>query len=92
VKLKSKTIQPTVSEANGYRVYTWHNASLLHKDETSDKRKATELLWQQARGRLAQPDVLMSSFANWEEVGRWYGGLQEERVKPTPDVTGRRRS
>jgi tetratricopeptide (TPR) repeat protein len=89
VKLKSKTIQPTVSEANGYRVYTWHNASLLHKDETKDKRKATELLWQQSRGRLAQPDVLMSSFANWEEVGRWYGGLQEERVKPTPDVTGK---
>ena len=31
----------------------------------------------------------MSSFASWEDVGRWYGGLQEERVKPTPKVAAK---
>ena len=62
---------------------------MQHKDETNEKREATELAWQQLQGRLPQPDVLMSSFANWDEVGRWYGGLQEERVKPTPEVTAK---
>jgi tetratricopeptide (TPR) repeat protein len=89
VKIKTATMQPVVSEAGGYRIYTWHNTNLQHKDETNKKREATEQLWQQARGRRPQPDVLMSSFASWEDVGRWYGGLQEERVKPTPEVTAK---
>jgi len=89
VKIKSATVQPVTSETEGYRVYTWHYANLKHKDQSNEKREATELLWQQVRGRLPQPDVLMSSFASWEDVGRWYGGLQEERVKPTPDVAAK---
>lgn len=89
VKIKSATIQPTVSEAGGYRIYSWHSSNLLHKDESKKKREATEQLWQVARGRLPRPDVLLSSFATWDEVGRWYGALQQERVKPTPEVIGK---
>jgi tetratricopeptide (TPR) repeat protein len=89
VKVKSTTIQPVKGEAGGYRTYTWHNTNLKHKDDATDKRKGTESLWQQARGRFPQPDVLMSSFSSWDEVGRWYGALQEERVKPTPEVSAK---
>jgi tetratricopeptide (TPR) repeat protein/transglutaminase-like putative cysteine protease len=89
VKFKSATIQPVISEADGDRIYTWHSKNLQHKDETNQKREATEQVWQQERGRFPQPDVLMSSFATWEEVGRWYGGLQQERVEPTPEVTAK---
>lgn len=89
VKIKSATVQPVIGEANGYRIYTWRNTNLQHKDEKNEKREATEQVWQQARGRLPQPDVLMSSFASWEDVGRWYGGLQEDRVKPTPEVAAK---
>jgi tetratricopeptide (TPR) repeat protein/transglutaminase-like putative cysteine protease len=89
VKIKSATIQPAIAEAGGYRIYTWHNTNLQHKDETNEKREATKQLWLQAQGRLAQPDVLISSFMSWEDVGRWYGALQDERVKPTPEVTAK---
>lgn len=90
VKIKSGTVQPVVSEAAGYRIYTWHSSNLQNKkDEANEKREATEEVWKQARGRLKQPDVRVSSFASWEDVGRWYGGLQEERVKPTPEVTAK---
>lgn len=85
VKLKSTAIQPGVTEAGAYRVYTWHTKNLHRRDE-SNKREATEELWQQARGRTRQPDLLMSSFSSWEEVGRWYDSLQAERVKPTTEV------
>lgn len=89
VKMKSRTIQPVVGEEGGYRTYTWHTNSLQHKDETNKKREAVEEVWKRARGILPQPDVLLSSFSSWEEVGRWYGGLQEERVKPTAEVTAK---
>jgi len=89
VKVKSTAVQPEITEANGYRVYTWHHAQLQQKDDTNDKRAATELSWQKTRGRLPQPDVLMSSFSSWDEVGRWYGTLQEDRVKPSPEVTAK---
>ena len=86
VKVKSVTVQPVISEAGGYRIYTWHHTNLQRQDDANARSKATERLWQVVRGRLPQPDVLMSSFASWEEMGRWYGGLQDERVKPTPEV------
>jgi tetratricopeptide (TPR) repeat protein/transglutaminase-like putative cysteine protease len=89
IKVKSAKIQPAISEAAGYRVYTWHSKSLQHKDESNKKRQAFEDLWKLARGRRAQPDVQISSFTSWEDVGRWYGGLQEERVRPTPEVTAK---
>lgn len=86
IKIKSADLQPSITEAGGYRIYNWHRTNIPPKNETNDKRDATERTWQQARGRLPQPDVLMSSFANWEDVGRWYGTLQDQRVKPTPEV------
>jgi len=89
VKIKSTTVQPTTGEAGGYRTYIWRTANLQHKDEKNEKREATQQLWQRARGRQPQPDVLMSSFVSWEDVGRWYGSLQEERVKPTPEVVAK---
>ena len=66
-----------ISEAGGYRIYTWHHTNLQRQDDDEcQKQQGTERLWQSgSRGRLPQPDVLMSSFASWEEMGRWYGGL-----------------
>lgn len=89
IKLKTVSVQPTITEASGYRVYLWHSTNLQHKDETDKKREATEQLWKQARGRIPGPDVLLSSFTSWDDVGRWYGGLQEERVKPTAEVSAK---
>jgi tetratricopeptide (TPR) repeat protein/transglutaminase-like putative cysteine protease len=89
VKIKSATVQPQISEKDGYRIYTWQTQNLQHKDETNQKREATEQVWQQARGRLPGPDVLLSSFASWSEMGRWYADLQAEKVKPTPEVAAK---
>ncbi len=86
VNFKSTEVEPTTSEAGEYRIYTWRSKNLRHKDEKNNTRETIEQLWQLGRGRLPGPDVLMSSFATWDEVGRWYGGLQEERVKPTPEI------
>ena len=89
VKIKSTTVQPQVTETGGYRVYTWHTKNLQHKDETNKKRVATEQALQQVRGRIPGPDVLLSSFGSWSDVGRWYEDLQAERVKSTPEVAAK---
>ena len=89
VKIKSPAQQPVISEAGGYRIYTWHHKSLEHKDQTNQKKETVTQNWLLARGRLPQTDVQLSSFLSWEDVGRWYGNLQDERVKPTPEVAAK---
>ena len=88
VKVKTAGTQPTIREEGSERIYFWHHENLGREDH-SDKRKITELAWQQARGRLPQVDIRLSSFGSWEEVGRWYEGLQSERVKPIPEVVAK---
>ncbi len=48
----------------------------------SDQKKETEA----ALGRLPPPDVQISSFQSWEEVGRWYWNLQKDRIEPTSAI------
>jgi len=62
---------------------------LEHQSSEQEKKEGQEGLRQALRGKMAAPDVQLSSFQSWEEVGRWYGGLQLERVKPTPEVTAK---
>ncbi|MGC2540263.1 MAG: tetratricopeptide repeat protein, partial [Candidatus Sulfotelmatobacter sp.] len=38
------------------------------------------------RGLLPPSDVLISSFRTWEEVGRWYGRLQQEKIQPSLEI------
>lgn len=88
IQCKSPGSKPTITESGAYRVYTWSNSSLVleTKDKPADQAKTN---WEQARGRFPQPDVQLSSFQSWDEVGRWYRGLQADRVKPTPEITAK---
>ena len=76
MKLKSQTIQPTTREENGRRIYTWKTSNL---DSVSAEEQKAIQSYDAMRGLRPPSDVLMSSFRTWEEVGRWYEGLQRER-------------
>jgi tetratricopeptide (TPR) repeat protein len=83
VKLKGPQSNQTVSTAAGSRVYTWTYSRLQSsKEPGSDEKKQIEA----ARGVLPPPDVQISSFQSWEEVGRWYWNLQKDRVEPSAAV------
>jgi len=84
VKLKTKPgLDPKVSEEKGRRVYRWTASHPIpatdskekEKDKAKRKKKADEV-----------PDVQMTTFKSWEEVGRWYADLEKERRVPTPEV------
>ena len=82
-KYKSTTVQPTIREENGRRIYTWKTSHLEHTpaEQTSGVAK-----YDTVRGWQPAPDVLISSFKSWVEVGKWYEGLQHEKVVPSPEV------
>jgi tetratricopeptide (TPR) repeat protein len=86
VKWKSRDLQPVIAEEGARRVFTWTNSQLEHKSTEQEKTDQETVLYQGARGKLPPADVQISTFQSWEEVGRWYGSLQLERVKPTPEV------
>jgi tetratricopeptide (TPR) repeat protein len=86
LKMKSLVLKPTVRDEGQYRVYTWSNASLEHKDEPKQKQEQEERVQQAALGQLPQPDMQLSTFQSWDEVGRWYASLQRDRVKPSSEI------
>jgi tetratricopeptide (TPR) repeat protein len=83
VKVKGPQDKQTVATEAGSRVYTWMYSKLqTAREPGSDEKKLT----QAARGRLPPPDVQISSFHSWDEVGRWYWDLQKDRIEPTAAV------
>src|SRR5579863_3404216 len=80
VKLKTaKGHDAKISETNGRRIYSWTSSHLEKDDDDQDKKK-------KPKSEPEQPAVQMTTFASWEEVGRWYGGLEKEKRQPTPEI------
>ncbi len=86
IKMKSILLKPTIRDEGQFRVYTWNNANLEHKDESKQKQEQEERMLQTARGQLPQPDLQLSTYQSWDEVGRWYANLQRDRVKPSAEI------
>jgi hypothetical protein len=86
VKWKSPDVKPAITEEGTRRVFTWTSSQLDHKSSEQDKTDQERKLYQAARGQFPPADVQLSTFQSWEEVGRWYGSLQQERVKPTAEI------
>ncbi len=83
VKVKGPQAAQTVTTEAGSRIYTWTYSKLQSaKEPGSDQQKQTE----SERGLLPPPDIQISSFQSWEEVGRWYWNLQKDRIEPTPAI------
>jgi tetratricopeptide (TPR) repeat protein len=83
VKVKGPQTTQTVTTESGSRIYGWTYSKLENtKEPENDQKKQAEA----ALGRLPAPDVQISSFQTWDEVGRWYWNLQKDRIEPTAAV------
>ncbi len=82
VVVKGPVAPQSVTEDSGMRTYTWKQANL--KDAPA--RKLTADAIDAAWGRLRESDVILSSYQSWQDIGKWYWGLQKERVEPSADV------
>lgn len=86
VKWKSPAFKPVITEEAGHRIFTWTRSQLEHQSAAEDKKDQEEKAYQASRGKLPPPDIQLSSFQSWEEIGAWYSNLQQERVKPSPEI------
>src|SRR5215470_3668228 len=85
VKLKTKPgLDPKITDAGGRRVYRWTSSHLTGSEEQKDDK---DKKGRKKKPKLDEvPDVQMSTFATWEDVGRWYAALEKDRRVPSAEV------
>ena len=83
LKLKCKPGKdPKITEENGRRIYHWASSHLEREDESKDKDKKKK----KRRPDDDRPDVQMTTFESWEQIGRWYASMEKDRRVPSPEV------
>jgi tetratricopeptide (TPR) repeat protein len=87
VRLKNKSgMDPKITEENGRRVYHWTHSHLQREDDDKNKDKAKK---KKKKADDERPDIQLTTFASWEEIGRWYATLEKDRRIPSPEVRAR---
>ncbi len=88
IKLKNKPgFDPKVTEENGRRIYRWKTSHLEREDDDKDKDKDKDKKKRKKKKSEDDvPAVQLTTFATWEEVGRWYAGLDRDRRQPTAEI------
>lgn len=82
VNVKSPALQPQIREEGNRRIYEWKR-SQPQSEDVDLKVKFGDPFEQ------PQPEVEISTFRSWDEVGRWYASLQRDRVAPTAEITAK---
>src|SRR5205085_9234891 len=85
LKLKCKPgMDPKITEAGGRRIYHWESKHLERDDDRDAKEK--EKKKKKRRADEERPDIQLTTFESWEQLGRWYANLEKDRRMPTPEV------
>src|SRR6266542_2121834 len=84
VKLKTAPgIDPNLREQDERRIYTWKYTNLKRedKDEKAESAKKKE-----EEGEPKPPQIQMTTFQSWDQVGQWYAGLERDRIVPDDKI------
>jgi tetratricopeptide (TPR) repeat protein/transglutaminase-like putative cysteine protease len=86
LKLKNKAgLDPKISEASGRRIYHWTSSHLEREDDQKDKDKDKDKK-KKKKADDDRPDIQLTTFVSWEQIGRWYAALEKDRRAPSPEV------
>jgi hypothetical protein len=86
IKWNSPDLKPTITEEGPRRIFTWASSNLTVKSTEEEEEQQEKNTYQAARGQFPPPQIEISSFQSWEEIGHWYATLQQERVQPSPEI------
>jgi tetratricopeptide (TPR) repeat protein len=90
LKLKCKPgMDPKITEANGRRIYHWSSSHLEREDDSPkarEKEKDKKKKKKKHRPEDDRPDIQLTTFESWEQIGRWYAALEKDRRAPSPEV------
>jgi len=80
VKLRNGDLHPVVREENGRRIYRFESSNLKKPEESKIPA------WEKNFHGLNPPDVQLSSFNSWNEVGVWFAALAQPKIAVTPEI------
>ncbi|MGE5112823.1 MAG: DUF3857 domain-containing protein [Acidobacteriaceae bacterium] len=80
VHVKCPDYKPEIVDQGDVRIYKWKNSNLQRKEE--DQSAASKLT-------TPPPDVQITTFSSWDELGRWYTELQKDRASSTPAIVAK---
>jgi tetratricopeptide (TPR) repeat protein len=80
VKLRNSDPQPSVRDDGARRVYTFENINLKKKEESKIPA------WEKNYRGVPPPDVQVSSFSSWKEVGDWFEALAKPKAAVTAEI------
>lgn len=78
LKLKSASIQPSVTVEGDRKIFSWKSSNLT---EVTPRPYPT--------GKYPPPDVLLSTFQTWAQVGQWWASLEDPQMVPTAAITAK---
>ncbi len=88
--LKNKPgMDPKISEDHGRRLYHWTSSHLEREDDQKDKDKNDKSKDKKKKKKNPDdehPDIQLTTFSSWEQIGLWYAGLEKDRRAPSPEV------
>jgi len=85
VKLKTATgMDPLIKEQDDRRIYAWKYTNLKReeKDEKAEAAKKKSVDDDEPK----PPQIQMTTFQSWDEVGQWYAGLERDRLVPDEKI------
>ncbi|MGO9089006.1 MAG: DUF3857 domain-containing protein [Candidatus Sulfotelmatobacter sp.] len=88
LKVKSKPgMDPKITDENGRRIYHWSSSHLEREDDEKAKDKDKDKdKKKKRRPDEDRPDIQITTFETWEQIGRWYASLEKDRRIPSPEV------
>lgn len=85
IKLKTRPgLDPKITDERGRRIYRWTSSHLERDEDAKDKDEKDRPKKKKKADEL--PAVQLTSFENWEQVGRWYANLEKDRRVPSKEV------
>lgn len=88
VQVWSPNHNPTITEQNGRRIYSWNVPQLVTapKNTGSDSAKSGPKDPDEDADGRKLPSVAWTTFHTWAEVGNWYRGLELTQSAPTDAI------
>lgn len=75
VKIVNPDYKADVQEEAGRKIYRWKRENLTVKEKDP---------FELPRRIPPRPDVQVTTFSSWDDIGRWYGELQRDALAVTP--------
>ncbi len=72
----SADAQPTVTTSGRRKLYAWTSSNLARPDPDAPPKSTKHV----------KPSVQVTTFTSWQQVGAWYGGLQQAPLAVTPAI------